>query len=693
MINEIFTNPLTTTQQKEDNLNNADYSTGTNSHQMKEIFHNGICATAAITQLNNPERTQEKSFSEKPSEPEQFMAVALAEIKRNPQTAPLEVLQQRFRSGHEKIGEKRRISAIIKNDAVQQADRLIPKDKRWLTFLRDFFKQTPIPASCINKILTLQTKVREVEEIIFLVEDTSYNFGYGNLNLFIEFLRNFIRLSPNTLQLIRFTGCEEMLCDKLPNLLSGLPDSDVDDLIIHEVKNQRLSLPGTRTNKIFGIPYIIEPIITDDLFSKNILQIYTVWDSYNFYVSPEAPLFQITNYRWFPYCVSNELLKNRENHLPIYPYEVSRNTSTLELIKTEIANSLQTMSRETHDTEMLTHFFSELLQSAKENKIYLALSYHAGGMTKYQYYNYSTAAKKCFSDKPIIIIAPINEQRFRQSEKEREELINTGKVQFSTNYSLHFTTEKSLKDTVTVFEFDFLPKRLFELVCYFSNIPIYAPGAGTANIAQCLNKPYLGMSGHELPTTSKRELSGRWLVANDAFYFNLFRMQTTKTTLLTMSKEQIRLSDINNHELWRTPENVHLKLWTIHEVITSHILEYQGLILTLLPHFFNGTDASQIYEYPSMSADDREHYFTRLLDENRLPDFCQYICDQSKEIMLDYMSQVTKPGDTFYDLATELQQKALHPDNNMMLEVLERHLPNQSNPDSLQPIIVRNRMR
>ena len=100
-----------------------------------------------------------------------------------------------------------------------------------------------------------------------------------------------------------------------------------------------------------------------------------------------------------------------------------------------------------------------------------------------------------------------SEEKFRQSEKEREELINTGKVRFSTNYSLHFTTEKSLKDTVTVFEFDFLPKRLFELVCYFSNIPIYAPGAGTANIAQCLNKPYLGMCGHELPTF----MSGKFL--------------------------------------------------------------------------------------------------------------------------------------------------------------------------------------
>ena len=680
MINKVFTNPLATTPQNEDCLNNADYSPGTNSHHMKELFQNGICAAPAVTQVKKTEKTQEKSFSENPSEPGQSMVAALEEIKRNPQnTAPLEFLQQKYQ---EEAGKRRRISAIIKDDAVQQADRLIPRDKQWLTFLRDFFKQTPIPASCINNILSLQAKVREVEEIIFFLEDCS--FGYGNLNLFIEFLRNFIRLSPNTLKLIRFSGCKGPLREKLPNLLSGLPDSDMDDLIIPEVKRQRLSLTGTRTDKIFGIPYIIQPIIPDELSSKNILQIYTVWDPHKFYVLEEAPLFQITNYKWFPYCVSNELLKNRENHLPIYPYEVSRNTSTLELLRTEIANCLQTMNREIHDTEALTHFFSELLQSAKENKIYLALSYHAGGMMTHQYYNYSTAAKKCFRDKPVIIIAPITEKRFGQSEQEKEELINTGKVRFSTNYSLHFATEKSLKDTVTVFEFDFLPKRLFELVCYFSNIPIYAPGASTANIAQCLNKPYLGVCGHELPTTSKLEVSNRWVIANHAFYFNLFSMQRVKSALLTMSKEEIGLSDIKKRGLWRTAENIHLKLWTINETITSHILEKRGLILTLLPHFFNGTDPSQIHDYPNISAAERENYFARLLDENRLPDFCQYICDQSEEILLDYMSQVTKPGDTFYDLATELQQKALHPDNNMMLEVLERHLPNWSNPDSLQ---------
>ena len=677
MINKIFTTQPTTIQQKEDGPNNTGDFAGTNSQHVKEIFRNGICAISSTNQVNNPEKTQEKVFSENPPEPDQSLVTAREEIKRNPQnTTTPEVLSQRF---HREAGRKRRVYAILRNNALLQADRLIPKDNQWLTFLRDFFMQTPISTSSIKKILSLQKKASEVEEIIFLVEDSSYNMGYGNLNLFIEFLRNFIRLSPGTLNLIRFSGCEDTLRNKLPNLLSGLPDHDMDDLIIHGNKKHRLSSPGT--NKIFGIPYIIQSIIPGKHFSKNILQIYTFWDEFSFNVSNKAPLFQIANYRFFPATVNAHALQNKENHLPIYPYEVSRNTSTIELIRMEVANSLQAINRKTIgcDTEKLTQFFTELLQSAKENKIYLALFYHASGMTEYEYYNYTTAAKEIFSDKPVIVIAPINEERY-MSENGRKELINAGKVRFSTNYSFNFTTEKSHKDTVTVFEFKFLPKRLFELVCYFSNIPIFAPGASTANIAQCFNKPYLGSFGHQMPAISNPEVSGRWEVVNDALYFNSLRMQKAKSALLTMSKKQIKLSRGDNLKCWRKPENAHLKLKIIHDAITAPVLSYRGLTSTLLPHFFNGTDTSKIYKHHRISTDDRESYFARLIDESRLPDFCQYVCDQANEIMLTYMSQATKPGGTFYELARELQHKALHPDNNMMLEVLERNLPNHSNP-------------
>lgn len=677
MINKIFTAQPTTIQQKEDGRNNTGNFADTNSHHTKEIFRNGICAISSTNQVNNPEKTQEKVFSENPPGPDQSVVTAWEGVKRNPpNTTTLEVLPHRLLK---ETGRKRRVSAILRNDALQQEADRTPKDDQWLTFLRDFFKQTPISESSINKILSLQKKAREVEGIVFLIEDYSYSKGYGNLNLYIEFLRNFIRLSPGTLNLIHFSGCRKTLRHKLPNLLSGLPGHDMDNLIIHGNKNQRLLSPGT--NKIFGIPYIIQSITPGKHSSKNILQIYTVWDRFSMGASSEAPLFQIANYRFFPRSVNDDAVQNKENHLPIYPYEVSRNTSTIELIRMEVANSLQAMNREILgcDTEKLTQFFTELLQSAKENKIYLALLYHAKGMTEYEYYNYTTAAKEIFSDKPIILIAPINEKRY-MSEKGRKELINVGKVRFSADYSFDFTTEKSHKDNVTVFEFKFLPKRLFELVCYFSNIPIFAPGASTANIAQCFNKPYLGSFGHQMPTISNQEVSGRWDVVNDALYFNSLRMQKAKSALLTMSKKQIKLSGGDNRKCWSNPENAHLKLEIIHDAVTFRVLKCRGLTSTLLPHFFNGTDTSKIYKYPSISTDDRKSYFTRLIDESRLPDFCQYVCDQSNKIMLDYMSQATKLGGTFYELARELQQKALHPDNNMMLEVLERNLPNHSNP-------------
>ena len=678
MINKIFTAQPTTIQQKEDGRNNAGDLAATNSHHSKEIFRNGIYAISSTNQVNNPEKTQEKVFSENPPEPTQSLVAAWEEIKRDPQTTTTqEVLPHRL---HKETGTKRRISAIDRNDALQpEVDHLTPKDNQWLTFLQDFFKQTPISASSINKILSLQKKAREVEEIVFLIEEYTYNRGYGNLNLFIEFLRNFIRLSPGTLNLIHFSGCKKSLCKKLPKLLSGLPDHDMEDLITHGNKKRGLSSPGT--NKIFGIPYIIQSIIPDKHFSKKILQVYTVMDRATYNVSNKAPLFQITNYRFFPKSVNDDVVQNKENHLPIYPYEVSRNTSTIELIRMEVANSLQAINRETlgYDTEKLTQFFTELLQSAKENKIYLALLYFSNGMVEYEYYNYTTAAKEIFSDKPVILIAPINGKRY-MSKKGRKKLIAVGKVRFSADYSFDFTTEKSHKDTVTVFEFKFLPKRLFELVCYFSNIPIFAPGASTANIAQCFNKPYLGSYGHEMPIISDQEVSGRWKVVNDALYFNLFRMQKVKAAIATMSKKQIMLTLDYDFECWRKPENAHLKLQIIHDAITVPILVCRGLTSTLLSHFFNGTDASKINKYHSISIDDRKSYFARLLDESRLPEFCQYVCDQSSKIMLDYMSQATKPGGTFYELARELQQKALHPDNNMMLEVLERNLPDHSNP-------------
>ncbi|WP_422411067.1 MULTISPECIES: hypothetical protein [unclassified Endozoicomonas] len=640
-------------------------------HNINKIFKNDVCATSAINQVHKPENTLEKSFPEPPTKLEHYYVstnegITWHDEKRTAcESSSAEVLPKKLKNTKE--------SSIIESSDLQQVGCLIPKDKQWISFLQDFFRQIPIHASSMNRITSLQSKAGKVKEIVFLVEASSPTQGYGNLNLYIEFLRNFVRLSPGTLNLVRFSGYEPTLSNKLPNLLSGLPARDIDESIIHG--DHKLSSPKIRPDKIFGIPYIIEQTIPTHLLSKNTLQIYTVWDSYK--TSTKAPLFQITNYRWFTECTKEIPLKNRENHLPIYPYEVNKDTSTPELMKRDIANSLQKPVIQGYDTEKLAQFFTELLQSAKENKIYLALSYHAWGMLKHEYYNYTNAAKACFGDKPIIIIAPHSEN-ISLSEKGKKELSDTGNIQFSTNYSLDFTTEKSLIDKVTVFEFTFLPKRLFELVCYFSNIPIYAPGASTANIAQCLNKPYLGLGrcGHRVPKTGNPKLLGRWKVANSAFHLNPFLMQEVKSALLTMSKEQIELCDRKNkHDFWYDPENAHLELDKICRAVTDDILRYPGLIPTLIPHFFNGTDTSKIHEYTDLSVDDRQSYFTRLLDKGRLPEFCQYVCDKSSEIMLDYMSQTTKPGDSFYELARELQKKALHPDNNMMLEVLESNLP------------------
>ena len=650
----------------------GDQNTTVHLASMNRTIRGDIGTTYAISQLNTTENSQDSLF---PKSLSKRTHSALTDERLDQCTHKRIFSVTPVAEGLTSDEKKLNGPCTAESGTLQLADHLIPKDKQWISFLKDFFKQIPIQESCIDRITSLKTKAKKIKEVVFLIEDRSFNRGYGNLNLFIEFLRNFVRLSPGTLSLIRFTGCTETLCNKLPNLLSGLPDHGVGNLITLE-DDRLLSLRKT-PDKIFGIPYIIQDRIPIDSLSKNTLQIYTVWSS-SFETSPKAPLFQITNYRWFPRAVKKDLLQNRENHLPIYPYEASKNTSTPQLMKKEIANSLQTMDPAKHgyNSAELTYFFTELLQSAKENKIYLTLAYHAYGMSKRQYYNFTNAAKSCFNDKPIIIIAPHNERKYL-SDEQRQELSDIGKVHFSNNYSLNSITEKSLKDNVTVYEFDYLPKRLFELVCYFSNIPIYAPGASTANIAQCLNKPYLGNDGHTMTTVGNPEVLGRWKVVNEAFYLDSVGIQEVKSNLLTMSKEQISLTGSHNYQRWQDPENAHLELSKISSKITDQILMYHELTAALLPHFFNGTDTSKIYEYPLISAGDRQRYFTRLLDEGRLPEFCQYVCDQTNEILRDYMSRATTPGESFYELTRELQQKALHPDNNMMLEVLERNLPNQ----------------
>ena len=660
-------------KQKDDHNITDDFACPEN-HNIDEFFKD-ICVTSVINQVNHPENKPEnkpeKCFAGNPPKLAHYSVSTNEGMEWHGrksaayESSTAEVLPANAKNSKE--------PSIIKSTAPQRVGCLITKDKQWLSFLQDFFKQMPIQASSIDRITALQTKAAKVKEIVFLVEHESYNRGYGNLNLYVEFLRNFVRLSPGTLSLIRFSGCKDTLSSKLPNLLSGLPDRGIDEFNIHE--DHRLSLPKISYDKIFGIPYVIQDRVPKIFLPKDTLQIYTVSDP-SFEISQKHPSIQITNYRWFTGIAGKHLLiKNQENHLPIYPYEAGKNTSTPELMKSEIANSLQNPAIHGYDAEKLAQFFTKLFQSAKKKEIYLALAYHVYGLSKPMYYNYTNAAKSCFKDKPIIIIAPRSEKKCL-SEKERKELIDTGNIKFSTNYSLDFTTEQSLKDTVTVFEFDFLPKRLFELVCYFSNIPIYAPGASTANIAQCLNKPYLAViGGHEMTTIGNPEFLGGWQVANDVFDLDSFLMQEVKSALLTMSKEQIKLCDRDKYKLWSDPENAHLEFHKICEAITDHILKHHGLIATLIPHFFNGTDTSKIHEYTELSADDRQSYFMRLLDEGRLPEFCQYVCDKSHEILVDYMSRATTPGESFYELARELQQKALHPDNNMMMEVLETNLP------------------
>ncbi|WP_257283605.1 hypothetical protein [Endozoicomonas sp. SESOKO1] len=236
-----------------------------------------ICETSVINQINKPETTPEKLSTKTPSKLEHYSVSTPGGIIWHEggriayESSSAKVLPANVKNSKE--------PSIIKISAtLESVDCLISKDKQWLSFLQDFFRQTPIQSSSIDRILTLQTEAGKIEEIIFLLEDRQHNKGYGNLNLFIEFLRNFVRLSPGTLHRIRFSGCEYTLGNKLPNLISGLPDRYIDDAAIHGDITDRLSSSETEPKKIFGIPYIVEPGQPKEFISKNTLQIYTHWD-------------------------------------------------------------------------------------------------------------------------------------------------------------------------------------------------------------------------------------------------------------------------------------------------------------------------------------------------------------------------------------------------------------------------------
>ena len=64
-------------------------------------------------------------------------------------------------------------------------------------------------------------------------------------------------------------------------------------------------------------------------------------------------------------------------------------------------------------------------------------------------------------------------------------------------------------------------------------------------------------------------------------------------------------------------------------------------------------------------------YFIELVDTKKLPELFRYIRDKSVDVIANYIQESIQESGPYYVLAQRLQSKALHPDNNMLLHVLE----------------------
>ncbi len=86
----------------------------------------------------------------------------------------------------------------------------------WLHCLQSAIKTTS-PAS-LAMIKGTKDRVTSLEQLVFIIE---LSLGFGDLNLYIEVVRCFQRLSPNTIKRIVFTCDDVMIQEKFTPLISG----------------------------------------------------------------------------------------------------------------------------------------------------------------------------------------------------------------------------------------------------------------------------------------------------------------------------------------------------------------------------------------------------------------------------------------------------------------------------------------
>ena len=541
---------------------------------------------------------------------------------------------------------------------------LVMDHDSWLQYLQS--STNPVSPATLEMIKATRDRVAPFEQLVFVVEPS---LGFGDLNLYIECIRCFKRLSPNTIQRIEFAGDSWMLETKLAPLISGFSQNDT-----------ALAKPSG-SGKIFGIDYIVTDKTTDA--GADALYVYTVNDSED-KLPPNCQSIQIVNYRWFRTYNFREdgIVLNQENHLPVYPCEITAGIASINELHTVIMQSFEELSANSKhhlyiSSPAVASLLGNILSQAAADKIHLAFCYHSDGMTYQQYRLYIQAALKCFDEKPIIFIVPkvcLPLQPNYLSAKGHKILATDVNVEFIDTTVLSDGTVINLQknNQVTVINTDMLPKRVVELIGLFSTLPGFGPGASTANLFECLGIPYLGKDGHEITTAGDSATAQRWWFINCVFDFQISALHE----VVELFKES---SDVDKRCI--------LENWFDSKPGTITEQQNEDCIApTFLHHFFQCTDVA--IEFIELSPAQRTDYIDRLLaDESLIKQYITYLHNESVTVIADYLLSATNPNGEFRNHAKILQQKALNPANNTLLEAINRQLSVKPVLAAIQPFL------
>ena len=567
------------------------------------------------------------------------------------------------------------------------ATSLVMSYDRWLDYLQS--TKEPMSPSSLAMIESARDRVTPFEQLVFMVELSG---GFGDLNLYIECIRCFKRLSTNTIKRIVFTGDIKTLTEKLPPLISGFSQAShalaqgsfskgtVSKSTVSKsttpchrapIKSPYSDPRSATSGKLFGIDYVVSDKMPNA--SDRVLYVYTINDS-EAKLPANCQSVQIVNYRWFNSSNKREggVVLNKENHLPVYPCEVMSGIMSTGELHAELGRSFAELGANCENRlyaspAAVTSLLVDMFTRAAAGKIHLAFCYHSVGMNYWQYSLYIQAALKCCADKPIFLIAPIiyDVPNFL-TVRGRKKLINEMSVDF---FDIRILTDKSTIDMtnnnrVTVINTGTLPKRVVEMVGLFSTLPGFGPGASTANLFECLGIPYLGQDGHDITTAGDATTVERWQFINRVFDFKPYALHEFVDSCKKTDGHVKRLI---------------LENWFNPRPGTKTDPEDLGPVAaTFLHHFFQGTE-NIVPQLITLSPAQSKDYIDRLLaNESLIQQYIDYIQSKSTTIIADYLLSATAADGEFRQHAAMLQERALNPENNTLIEAIKRQLTSNS---------------